>query len=410
MKNIIYNERQGRRNNMEDRVCLKTTTKGGLFASVFDGHGGDACSNYLQTYFVDLFNIVLSDLMISDNGKEDDEPLTLSTSGPSGLKRQSVEKASSLQLVSSRLKMFESGKVTDDTKTENDSSNKEDIISKCLRLTSHIMDGVLLSQAAKIIHTKSSSKIKSLTRTSKKAANEDNHLSGSTAAMVLFHLDQIYIAWVGDSRIIAVVNDEKSNVIELSTDHKASRPDEKARIRKAGGTVNSKDRLYGDLAVSRAFGDIYHKGDVLKQDGREYIHNLSTMLDKYLVQNANIGGNIEKTNSVGDSRRRSSTTGMDINNLNISNIDLTPIHELQSGALICTPDVVIKKKKSVKMIVIASDGLFDVMSNEDVVKFIYDMMGGNHNDMSKIASELTKRAEVLGSVDNISVVIVLFDQ
>eukprot|EP00942_MAST-04A_sp_MAST-4A-sp1_P002064 g2064.t1 len=237
--------------------------------------------------------------------------------------------------------------------------------------------------------------------------------------MVLFHLDQIYIAWVGDSRIIAVVNDEKSNVIELSTDHKASRPDEKARIRKAGGTVNSKDRLYGDLAVSRAFGDIYHKGDVLKQDGREYIHNLSTMLDKYLVQNANIGGNIEKPNNVGDSRRRSSITGMDINNLNISNIDLTPIHELQTGALICTPDVVIKKKTSVKMIVIASDGLFGVMSNEDVVKFIYDMMGGNddgggdgtdHNDMSKIASELTKHAEVLGSVDNISVVIVLFDQ
>jgi serine/threonine protein phosphatase PrpC len=71
------------------------------------------------------------------------------------------------------------------------------------------------------------------------------------------------------------------------------------------------------------------------------------------------------------------------------------------------------------MIVIASDGLFDVMSNEDVVKFIHDMMGENdddgsdgtdHNDMSKIASELTKHAEVLGSVDNISVVIVLFDQ
>ena len=32
------------------------------------------------------------------------------------------------------------------------------------------------------------------------------------------------------------------------------------------------------------------------------------------------------------------------------------------------------------MIVIASDGLFDVMSNEDVVKFIYDMMGGNDDD------------------------------
>ena len=51
------------------------------------------------------------------------------------------------------------------------------------------------------------------------------------------------------------------------------------RIRNAGGSVNSKNRLYGDLAVSRAFGDIYHKGDVLKQDGEQFIATLADLFE-----------------------------------------------------------------------------------------------------------------------------------
>jgi|AntAceMinimDraft_5_1070358.scaffolds.fasta_scaffold341124_1 serine/threonine protein phosphatase PrpC len=40
----------------------------------------------------------------------------------------------------------------------------------------------------------------------------------------------------------------------MSEDQKPSRPDEKARILRAGGFVMN-GRVLGDLAVSRAFGD-----------------------------------------------------------------------------------------------------------------------------------------------------------
>lgn len=46
--------------------------------------------------------------------------------------------------------------------------------------------------------------------------------------------------------------------LDLSSDHKPSRPSERARILAAGGTI-IKDRVHGVLAVSRAFGDAEHK-------------------------------------------------------------------------------------------------------------------------------------------------------
>lgn len=44
----------------------------------------------------------------------------------------------------------------------------------------------------------------------------------------------------------------------LSVDHKPSRPDEAQRIRDAGGFVIN-NRVMGELAVSRAFGDCEFK-------------------------------------------------------------------------------------------------------------------------------------------------------
>lgn len=46
--------------------------------------------------------------------------------------------------------------------------------------------------------------------------------------------------------------------MDISVDHKPTRPDEEARIRAAGGSV-VKSRLQGVLGVSRAFGDIEMK-------------------------------------------------------------------------------------------------------------------------------------------------------
>ena len=52
-------------------------------------------------------------------------------------------------------------------------------------------------------------------------------------------------------------------------------------------------------------------------------------------------------------------------------------------------------------LVLASDGLWDVMSNEDVAKFLM-----NVSSFSEVAKELCYEAAILGSSDNITVVVV----
>ena len=47
--------------------------------------------------------------------------------------------------------------------------------------------------------------------------------------------------------------------VDLSFDHKATDPREKARIEAAGGYVGRKGRVMNVLAIARAFGDIEYK-------------------------------------------------------------------------------------------------------------------------------------------------------
>ena len=47
----------------------------------------------------------------------------------------------------------------------------------------------------------------------------------------------------------------------LSFDHKPTNPQERARISKAGSYVNAEGRVDGNLNLSRAIGDLIHKGN-----------------------------------------------------------------------------------------------------------------------------------------------------
>ena len=106
---------------------------------------------------------------------------------------------------------------------------------------------------------------------------------------------------------------------DLSQDHKASRSDETERIRSAGGSVDHKGRVGGDLAVSRAFGDIMHKG---VRDGDEF---LQTIIDT--------------------SESKAS--------------------ELQRGPLICTPDLIHHPVVSTdEFFIIAGNGVWDVLTSQ----------------------------------------------
>lgn len=79
--------------------------------------------------------------------------------------------------------------------------------------------------------------------------------SGCTAIIVLIIGNIILCINLGDSRAIL---SKQGKVIQLSKDHKPYNADEKQRIELAGGNVYQ-DRVQGQLAVSRAFGDFLYK-------------------------------------------------------------------------------------------------------------------------------------------------------
>lgn len=77
---------------------------------------------------------------------------------------------------------------------------------------------------------------------------------GSTAAMVVVVGSRIYLAHIGDTRIVVSCDNGETHV---TRDHKANREDEKKRIEELGGTVLffGTWRVEGMLAVTRSFGD-----------------------------------------------------------------------------------------------------------------------------------------------------------
>lgn len=83
--------------------------------------------------------------------------------------------------------------------------------------------------------------------------------SGCTAVVALMKGRELYVANAGDSRCI-VCRDGK--VIEMSFDHKPEDEIELARIRKAGGRVTLDGRVNGGLNLSRAIGDHGYKTNV----------------------------------------------------------------------------------------------------------------------------------------------------
>ena len=131
--------------------------------------------------------------------------------------------------------------------------------------------------------------------------------SGSTAVVVLISPTHIFWANCGDSRSIFCSNGQLGFA---TMDHKPSNTIEKDRIEKAGGTVMMQ-RVNGTLAVSRALGDFDYKRD---------------------------------------------TT-------------LKSIQQLVSPQ----PDISVRErnKDTDEFLVLACDGIYDVMTNEEVISFIH---------------------------------------
>lgn len=167
--------------------------------------------------------------------------------------------------------------------------------------------------------------------------------SGTTAVCALISQKYLIIANCGDSRGVCCT---QGKPVLATQDHKPSNEPEKERIQNAGGSVMIQ-RVNGSLAVSRALGDFEYK-------------------------------NVEGKG---------------------------PTEQLVSPE----PEFYIKSRDEAadQFLVLACDGVWDVMSNEDICNFITHRMKV-HDNLETICNEVIDTCLYKGSRDNMSIIIIAF--
>ena len=204
---------QGQRAHMEDSYyadCHK-----GFFA-VYDGHGGARASQFASKHLHDL---LFQHLPPST-------PAALAHS-PSGSSLSSISSSLSSSLLHST--------------TANSTTN------------SHVASATAASASASPSSALTSAFL-DLDRQWLDLASVNSWDDGSTAISALVHNHTLYVANVGDSRAVLA---SSGQAIDMSSDHKPSRLDEKERIEALGGRIIHYGtwRVEGVLAVTRSIGD-----------------------------------------------------------------------------------------------------------------------------------------------------------
>eukprot|EP00752_Nemacystus_decipiens_P006528 g5879.t1 len=163
-----------------------------------------------------------------------------------------------------------------------------------------------------------------------------------------------------------------------SADHKPCRPDEQERVQRAGGFVAHR-RVMGELAVSRAFGDSEFKGGgpAAGNSGR------------------GVGG--ASASREGGPQRDDAATEE---------------RETAYAQLITAePEFLVSEiTPQDEFLVLACDGIFDVLTSEEVVSNVYEKMK-IHADAQRCCEDLTEKAIVERRTrDNVSLVLVVFNK
>lgn len=141
---------------------------------------------------------------------------------------------------------------------------------------------------------------------------------GCTAVVCCVRRDAIVVANAGDSRAVLC---RRGKAIDMSEDHKPNLPSERARIKRAGGCVleqrvggHTHYRVNGNLNLSRSIGDLGYK----------------------------------------------------------QNMHLSP----QDQMICCTPDVrQFRRQPGDEFMVLACDGVWDVLTSQEVVDYIRPLLG-----------------------------------
>lgn len=222
---------------------------------------------------------------------------------------------------------------------------------------------------------------------------------GSTLICAAVHGRMLYVACLGDAR--AVVLDGKIT-IPMSEDHKPQNTKEIQRIQRCGGFVQF-GRVCGVLAVSRALGDFEFKS--APTGGHDY-SGLNPIRGSSPGRNALPYG-------------RESGPNSPHNSFSSAELMVSNVADVRQMAL--TDDS--------KFLILACDGLWDVVSNEEATQFVQDfltytpevndvlVLSGKrpkpsssvvHRVLCNCSQKLAEFAVDRGSTDNVSVMVLFF--
>lgn len=273
------------------------------FAAVFDGHGGDECSNYL----VDALPRSIRNQMLAER-----EALRTAIESSRGIRGAHSEQA-------------------------------EDAASELMR---RILKTAYLRTDKEFISPKTAPQ------------------SGSTAATVILMGRRLFAANVGDSRVVLCRGG--GQCVELTSDHKPSRPDEAARVRAAGGFILHK-RVMGELAITRAFGD------------KSFKMGIKAML--------------EEDSGDGSSGMNDSDIAKDLTAPLVSS-------EPEIASMVLSHDD--------EFLLLACDGLFDVFRSQDAIALARQELIAHRGEPAEVARILSDQAiRVRRSRDNVSILIIV---
>ncbi|XP_024540537.1 protein phosphatase 2C 57 isoform X2 [Selaginella moellendorffii] len=195
---------------------------------------------------------------------------------------------------------------------------------------------------------------------------ESDRESGSTATVMFLGKEKVVVAHVGDSRVVI---SRGGKAEELTSDHRPYGSSKTAlaegkRVIAAGGWI-SNGRVCGNLAVSRAFGDIS-----LKSRRKE-------MLEEGLKKNLWTQKFVSKRDLTGE-------------------------------WLTAAPDVTAATLgQDAEFIILASDGLWDSIKSKDAVAFVREQLK-EHGDIQRACESLAAAALAQNGQDNISILIADF--
>ena len=195
--------------------------------------------------------------------------------------------------------------------------------------------------------------------------------AGTTACCVLLTPLWIVCANAGDSRSVYARSGRRC--VPLSYDHKPDDEGEERRVRDAGGYVSG-GRVEGDLAVSRGLGDFrFKEADVVLSGSRGERAERSKKHRRLVMGTAggSVYGSVAGGAGPGDEGSERPRP---------SEQKVSPV-----------PDIIVQSRDEGEdeFVLIACDGIWDVVGNQEGVNMVAEVFGEGEEDVGLICEEVS---------------------